>query len=95
MLPADLRRFVAKLRKEGDCWVWIGYRDEKGYGQFKWRRRAYWAHRVAYATFVGDIPAGMSVDHGCLNPPCCNPDHLRLVTVSENSSKVRIDDLPI
>ena len=97
MLPADLRRFAAKLRKQGECWEWQGYTDEKGYGQFKWRGRAYWVHRVAYATFVGDIPDGMTVDHTCLNTSCCNPDHLQLLTHAKNSAKLEpdISDIPI
>ncbi len=30
------------------------------------------------------MPDGINVLHGCDNPPCCNPAHLRLGTQAEN-----------
>jgi hypothetical protein len=46
------------------------------------------AHRYAYELHKGRIPAGMTVDHflepqGLCTTLCCNPDHLRLATLSE------------
>ncbi|MGL4650278.1 MAG: HNH endonuclease [Caldilineaceae bacterium] len=31
--------------------------------------------------------SGLQVDHLCATPSCCNPDHLDLVTPSENSRR--------
>jgi hypothetical protein len=88
---ARLRFFEAFLRCEHGlhedrslCQSWKGYRDRKGYGQFRMGRRAYWAHRISYALFVGPIPEGMTVNHKCRNSACVNPHHLELLTNAEN-----------
>lgn len=47
------------------------------------------AHRVAYESLHGVIPAGMTVDHACFNTRCVNPDHLRLMSLAENSGRRR------
>lgn len=90
MSPADLLRFLKMVTVEAatGCWIWQGHVDDKGYGQFHWRGRSYWAHRPAYATFVGPVPDGVHVDHAepCHNPSCVNPDHLRLLSESENAA---------
>jgi hypothetical protein len=81
-------RFTSRLSMPGNdaCWFWWGHVSEKGYGQFWMSGRAHWAHRVAYAIWVGEIPAGMTPDHTCGRASCVNPHHLTLVTISENSS---------
>lgn len=65
------------------CQEWTGSRHPRGYGQF-WNGRSVKAHHYAYTTQVGPIPAGMVVMHTCDNPPCVNPDHLRLGTQRDN-----------
>lgn len=42
-------------------------------------------HRFAYHLTKGAIPDGMQVLHSCDNPPCCNPDHLRVGTSLNNA----------
>ncbi len=83
-----VRRFLSKIAAttQNDCWRWTACLTRKGYGRFHINGATRWAHRVAYAIFVGDIPDGMTVDHLCFNPACCRPDHLRLVSPYENSS---------
>lgn len=45
--PEVLMRFLAKIRKDDTHWVWTGYADENGYGQFRVGSKVLWAHRVA------------------------------------------------
>lgn len=42
------------------------------------------AYRYVYEVEVGPIPAGLELDHLCLNPICVNPAHLEPVTKAEN-----------
>lgn len=92
--PATIIRFLRKVRMFTDVagethWLWSGCRDKKGYGQFRMNSRAHWAHRLSYATFVGPIPDGMTVNHKreCLIPRCVCPDHLELLTIAENTAE--------
>lgn len=81
--------FWAKVNKRGEdeCWEWTAYKGVNGYGQFSLQQEAYLAHRIAYTLCVGPIPHGMSLDHLCMNAACCNPGHMRVCTLEENSAK--------
>ena len=74
-----------------NCWVWQRCKDKNGYGKIWWEGKSHWVHRIAYALLKGPIAEGLTVDHdwqaGCDDRACCNPDHLVLMTQSENSSK--------
>lgn len=74
---------------ESGCWQWQGTLSAEGYGRSHGKfgdKVETWAHRCAYAAAHGPIPAGMTVDHLCFNPGCVNPEHLRLLTNSENAA---------
>ena len=73
----------------GDCWEWCGDTVAGGYGRFRVDGKKELAHRVAFALELGEIPDGMLVLHSCDNPPCCNPDHLRLGTCEDNEADKR------
>lgn len=68
------------------CWEWMGRLDRRGYGVLGTGR---FAHRLAYETFNGPIQDGLTVDHICFNRRCLNPDHLQLLTRSENARRQR------
>lgn len=73
-------------RAEDECWPWTGALRGLGYGQFSIGNDlpTIGAHRVAYHLVKGPIPDGLTIDHLCGNPACCNPAHLEAVTMREN-----------
>ena len=90
----SLSFIMARMREEDrghstPCWVWSGYRNEKGYG------RSYVPglgnniriHRATYSLLVGPIPNGLTIDHLCGVKPCVNPAHLEAVTDEENKRR--------
>jgi hypothetical protein len=89
------RDLFAKVDAFGDCWLWTGAKDGKGYGHLqvepnRWRQ----AHLVVYEELVGLVPPGQDLDHLCRIHACVNPDHLEPVRPSINiarAPKPRID----
>lgn len=94
----SLSRFMAKVDRSGECWLWLAGRNNGGYGSFGLRGKYALAHRVAYEHFVGPIPDGWTIDHMCHNKDlscagdrscphraCANPAHLEAVTQRINN----------
>ena len=76
------------VNDETGCWEWKGPTTTNGYG--KWQRgpgyRERVAHRITFEHFKDmKIPDKMQGDHLCRNRICCNPDHIEIVTPSENT----------
>lgn len=80
----DRLRFYTDVQDTNQCWLWRGATNEHGYGVLNVQGKSTLAHRVAYQTWVGDIPDGCVVMHVCDTPPCVNPNHLRSGTQGEN-----------
>ncbi|GLW32243.1 HNH endonuclease signature motif containing protein [Actinoplanes regularis] len=65
------------------CWKWTGRLNPNGYGCFG----PGLAHRRAYEMAVGQIPAGLVIDHLCRVRHCVNPLHMEPVTALENTQR--------
>lgn len=88
-LSPSLLNFFAKT--EGDwstgCWNWAAAKDKGNYPRFKQGNKNRQAHRWIYETLVGPIPAGLDLDHVCVNSTCVAPNHLEPVTKKENQDR--------
>lgn len=83
--PRDpYEKFWRQVQKSEGCWLWLGKRDQKGYGTVRWKQQQKGAHRVSYEALVGPIPEGLTLDHLCRVRNCVNPAHLEPVTHREN-----------
>lgn len=82
-------RLLANSVEVDGCWIWLGHRTADGYGRITvWQRgqatrRVMQAHRVAYETFIGPVPADHDLDHrstccrACIHPNHVTPRHYR------------------
>ena len=81
------------MRGPNECWPWLGFKNEQGYGRTWINDRGYYAHRVIFDLAnpgVITLAAPKSrkatgfLMHSCDNPECCNPAHLSAGTHSDN-----------
>jgi len=69
---------------ETPCHEWTGARNGN-YGMMSFENQpSALTHRIIYIITKGPIPDNMTINHDCENPICCNPEHLRMLTQSEN-----------
>jgi hypothetical protein len=87
------------------CWEWSSARFDSGYGRVWISGAWHYAHRVSQELWNGPLtPSRPHALHGCDNPPCINPEHLRAGTPQDNAddraargrtqSRDRLEPLP-
>lgn len=69
------------------CWIWQRALTHDGYGFISVNGKLRRAIRVAYEEFIGPIPEGLTLDHGCRVRACVNPFHVTPITNRENVLK--------
>lgn len=70
---------------ESGCWLWSGTLTWGGYGQISRHGTNVVAHRAMWEHLRGPIPEGLVIDHVCNTRSCVNPEHMEIVTYSENN----------
>lgn len=86
----DLTRLVRTKVIECDCgcWYWIGAVNHHGYPRFELRGQSWLVHRYAYERLIAPIDDEMTLDHRtCTSHRCIRPDHMDVITRSENSTR--------
>lgn len=75
-------KFWRMVEKTESCWLWLGCRQDNGYGQFRWEGRTTLAHHVSLVIDGVDVPSGMFTFNDCGNRHCVRPDHWIITTMS-------------
>ena len=77
-------RLWARVRQDGECWLWQGKLSNHGYGLLSIKSKYVNVHRWLYQRVRGPLPAALTLDHLCRNPRCISPAHLEPVALRVN-----------
>ncbi len=68
-------RFMAYIRKEGECWIWTGkLHPVNGRGRLHFRGKSMYANHAGWVLIKRRTPKGLLVNN-CERASCVNPDH--------------------
>jgi hypothetical protein len=84
---AKARLLRRTLWQPDNCWSFSGAKNAGGYGVIRVARTTQLAHRMSYRLFVGELIAGLQLDHLCRNRSCVNPLHLEQVSNRTNTRR--------
>lgn len=83
-VPLGLR-LLKRSQGCGECIVWIGAKDKRGYAQMRLEKRTRYVTHIILELKGEDRPSAKHCAlHSCDNPACIHPDHLRWGTQKEN-----------
>lgn len=82
--PNTLETLMLRTQRDGECLLWQGAKNRRGYGSVSVQGRIKPAHVAVFELAVGAVPMGLELDHLCRRPSCVNPKHLEPVTHREN-----------
>lgn len=86
-VPDVLLRVLSRVTHEGDCWIWTGARNDRGYGVATVGKQLVYVHRLVNWVVRGPIDDGLVVDHLCRTPLCVNPLHTQAVPPVVNTRR--------
>jgi hypothetical protein len=87
--PASIAALLARCEVVGECWVWRGAVNNRGYAQVRRQAELYLVSRLVYTACHGPLGPGQCACHHCDNPPCIRPTHLFAGTARDNAHDMR------
>lgn len=83
---------------EQGCLIWQKETGKDGYGRVKYLNKKYASHRLIWALANDDFESlennNLVIRHCCPTPNrgCCNPEHLKIGTKSDNALDIIVDN---
>ncbi len=81
-----LEKIRRRLLPQGECLVWQGATNSRGYGVVRINGKLDLVHRVVYKRCTGPIAEGHQVHHTCHVRKCANYIHLWSIPRAENAT---------
>lgn len=83
-LPAEDRFLNNILVGAGECWLWDGAKNAKGYGVLNVGGRIVLAHRFGFGFFERELASSQQLHHVCENAACVRPEHLEVMGAGDH-----------
>mgnify|MGYP001582183338 CR=1 FL=1 len=75
---------MKKAKFYGNCWLWPYAISKGGYGMIRFNGKTHRTHKWFYEIIKGSVPFNCELDHLCRETSCMNPEHLEVVSHTEN-----------